>query len=202
MWRSDLLGVGNIWGEVDPGGTKDAEVAVGSGAPPTGWIQKIKKGLFNSNGDSVSFQFTLPDALCTAYPLYFNLTYSITEDTSGASEQLDIILSTLVFAVGGVLIAATGGAQVPVARTPGQANNFEDFAATTFDVSTIVDLSANQPQVMQFGPVDISDYYDGDLVVMRLEMDSEGGATPIPDFEIWSLSVEGVRYTSGKPLQD
>ena len=200
MWRSDLFGVGNIWGEVDPGGAMDSSISVGSGGVPTGWTQKIKKGLLDTNADSVSFQFNLPDALCTAYPLYFNLTYSLDQSTPLAADQVDMILSTLVLSVGGVLIASSLDAKVPVARTPASAEVFTSKAATTFSVATIVGVIAQSPNVMQFGPVDISDYYDGDLLAIRLEMDDDGAQNA--NFTIWSLSVEGVRYTNGKILQD
>jgi len=200
MWRSDLFGVGNVWGEITGGGAKDAEIAVGSGAAPAGWTQKIKKGRFDSDGDSISFQFAIPDGLCTAYPLYFNLTYSLTADTPSAGDEVDLILSTLVFAVGGVLVADPLGTTAPIPRAIVNAEGFEDKAATEFAVSTPLGNYDASPQVIQFGPVDVSNYYDGDLVVMRLEMDDDGSAAP--DFVIWTLSVEGVRFTSGKPLQD
>ena len=200
MWRSDLFGIGNVWGEISGGGAGDANIAVGSGGGATGWTQKIKKGLLNSNGDSISFQFTIPDALCTAYPLYFNLTYSLDASTPAVADQVDMILSTLVLGVGGVLIASSLDVKVPVARTPAAAEVFTSKAATTFPVSTIVGVIAESPNVMQFGPLDISNYYDGDLIAIRLELDDDGSQNA--DITIWALSVEGVRYTNGKILQD
>jgi hypothetical protein len=192
QWRSQLFGVGNVWGEIDGGGTKDATITVGTGGVPTEWGQKIKKGLLNTNGDSLSFQFQIPDGICTAYPLYFDLFYSVDGDpTTG----IDVILSALVLAVGGVDIADSAGAKVPVARAATAAEVFTSKAATAITVTGATGTIAETQQVMRFGPYDISDYYEGDAVVMRIELDDDG--TPGQDMTLWTLAVNGVRFTSG-----
>jgi len=135
QWRSQLFGVGNVWGEVAGGGAADANIAVGTGGAPTGWTQKIKKGLLNSANDTVSFQFALPDGLCTAFPLTFELTYSL---VGGAPITIapSVILSVLMLASGGVLIADSAGGIVPIARLDSAAETFTSKAANPFAVST------------------------------------------------------------------
>jgi len=112
QWRSELFGVGNVWGEVTGGGAKDGDITVGSGGVPTEWNQKIKKGKLDSVGDSISFQFALPDAICTAFPLEFRLSYSL-DGGSPLTVAGEAILSVLVLGAGGVLIADSAGGITP-----------------------------------------------------------------------------------------
>jgi len=197
QWRSQLFGVGNVWGEIDGGGAKDATIAVGSGGIPTGWSQKIKKGKLDSNGDSVSFQFQLPDGLCTAFPLEFSLVYSLVGG-SPVTVAADVILSVLVLGAGGVLIADSAGSITPVARADTAAEAFTSKAATTLTVATGTGAITGRPLGMSFGPYPIADYYEGDSVIIRLELDDDG--TPAQDFIIWALIVSGVRFTTGGRL--
>jgi hypothetical protein len=197
QWVSQLFGVGNVWGEIDGGGTKDATVTVGSGGIPTEWGQKIKKGDLNSNGDSVSFQFQIPDAICTAYPLYFELFYS-TDGGSPITTGPDVILSVLVLGVGGVTIADAGGAIVPVARGVTSAEVFTSKAATAITVTGATGAITDTQQVMRFGPYSIADYYEGDAVIIRLELDDDGA--PAQDLTLWTLATEGVRFSQGGRL--
>ena len=197
QWKSQLFGVGNVWGEIDGGGAKDATIAVGSGGVPTGWDQKIKKGKLNSNGDSISFQFQIPDAICTAYPLYFDLFYSTTGG-SPITTGPDLILSVLVLGVGGVPIADASGAIVPVARGVTSAEALTSKAATAITVTGAIGAITETQQVMRFGPYSIADYYEGDAVILRLEMDDDG--TPNQDVNIWTLATSGVRFAQGGRL--
>jgi hypothetical protein len=51
---------------------------------------------------------------------------------------------------------------------------------------------------MTFGPFDISDYYEGDSIVIRLELDDDG--TPAQDLVIWTFAAVGVEFISGAVL--
>lgn len=197
QWRSQLFGVGNVWGEVTGGGTKDADVPVGSGGVPTGWDQKIKKGLMNGSGDSISFQFQIPDAICTAFPLNFTLNYSL-DGGSPVTVAPSAILSVIVLGVGGVLIADSAGGIVPVPRADTAAETFTSKAATAIAVSTGTGAITDRQLSMAFGPYPINDFYQGDAVVIRLELDSDG--TPAQDLAVWTVSVDGVRFATGGTL--
>ena len=197
QWRSELFGVGNLWGEVTGGGAKDADVPVGLGAAPLGWTSKIKKGELDAAGDSISFQFQLPDGLDTSFPLTFDLTYSL-DGASPVTVAPDVILSVLVLGVGGVRIADSGGAIVPVARAGTAAETFISKAATAVTVATDTGAVTDRPLRMSFGPYPISEYYQGDSVIMRIELDT--GGTPTQDLIIWTLVVSGVRFTVGGVL--
>jgi len=197
QWRNQLYGVGNVWGEVAGGGAADANIAVGSGGVPTGWTQKIKKGLLNGNGDAVSFQFQIPDGICTAFPLSFELVYSLVGG-SPVTVAADVILSVLVLGVGGVDIADSAGGLVPVPRAATAAEAFTSKAATSLTVASDTGAVTDRPLVMSFGPYPIADYYEGDSVIIYLEMDAQG--TPSQDVVLWSLLVNGVLFTTGGRL--
>jgi len=197
QWRSQLFGVGNVWGEVTGGGTKDADIAVGSGGVPTGWNQKIKKGLMNSNGDSISFQLQIPDGICTAFPLNFTLNYSLV-GVSPVTVAPSVVLSVLLLGVGGVLIADSAGGVAPVPRADTAAEAFTSKAATALAVSTGTGAITDRQLSAAFGPYSIQEFYQGDAVVLRLELDSEG--TPAQDLAVWTVSVDGVRFTPGGRL--
>jgi len=197
QWRSQLFGVGNVWGEITGGGAKDAEILVGSGGVPTEWTSKIKKGLLDGVGDSVSFQFQIPDGICTAFPLRFTLIYSLVGG-SPITIAPDVILSALVIGVGGILIADSAGAIIPVERAATAAETFTSKAATAITVATNTGAITDRPLSMEFEPYEISNYYEGDSVIVRIELDADG--TPAQDLVIWSLVVNGVRFTMGGRL--
>jgi len=194
MWRSTLFGVGNVWGEVAGGGAADASIGVGSGGSPTGWTQKVKKGKLNSAGDSVSFQFALPAGLCTAFPLFFTLSYSLDGGTNPGVGG-DVILSVLVLGAGGVLIADSGGAVAPVARAATAAEAYGSKAASFDTVVTDTGPVLDRPLTMTFGPFNIADYYEGDSAVLRLELDTLDDESS--DLIIWTLEAVGVAFTTG-----
>ena len=196
-WRSELFNVGNVWGEIQGGGAKDGDVPVGSGGAPTGWTQRIKKGRMDTNGDAISYQFQIPDGLCTAFPLEFELYYS-TLGGSPITLGPRLILSALAFGGGGVEIADTAGGVVPVARASVSAEAFTSKAATTYTLTGPTGSIVGTQQKLTFGPFSIADYYEGDAVVLRIEMDDDG--TPNQDVVVWSLGIRGVRFTQGRTL--
>jgi hypothetical protein len=196
-WRSELFNVGNVWGEIQGGGAKDGDVPVGSGGAPTGWTQRIKKGRMDTNGDAISYQFQIPDGLCTAFPLEFELYYS-TLGTGPITLGPRMILSAVAFGGGGVEIADAAGGVVPVARASVDAEAFTSKAATTYTLTGPTGAIVGTQQKLTFGPFDIADYYEGDAVVLRIEMSDDG--TPNQDVVVWSLGVRGVRFTQGRTL--
>ena len=45
------------------------------------------------------------------------------------------------------------------------------------------------------GPFDISNYYEGDLVLLRLEMDD--GGVPFTDLALMGMGIRGVQWALG-----
>jgi len=196
QWAAELFGTGNTWGEIAGGGAADANIPVGSGGVPTGWTQKIKKGLLNSPNDAVSFQFQIPD-INTAFPLFFDLTYSLV-GADPITTAADVILSVLTLGVGGVAIADSAGGVVPVARAFTAAEGLTSKPAITQLVSAATGNVVDKQQLMRFGPFDVSNLYQGDAVIIRLELDADG--TPNQDLVLWTLTVSGVGFNSGGTL--
>jgi len=197
QWRSLLYAIGGTYQEVTGGGTKDISVLVGLGAAPLGWSAKLKKGLLDGAGDAVSFQFLLPDGICTAFPLEFALVYSL-DGGSPVTAAADVTFSTLVLGVGGVLIADSAGGITPVARAATAAEAFTSKAGTAITVATDTGAVTDRPLSMSFGPYDISDHYEGDALMCYLELDTQG--LPVQDLLVWTLAVSGVRFTTGGRL--
>jgi hypothetical protein len=195
QWRSELAGIGNVFGTTS--GTANGTLTVGSGGIPTGWTHEVPKGKLNSNGDDVSFQFALPDGICTAFGLSFTLTY-VLEGSSPVTAAADVILSALVLGSGGVLIADAAGGVVPVARAATAAEALTSKAAHTETLSTPTGAIGDRPQTLRWEGVDISAHYSGDQVLVRLELDNDG--TPNQDLVVLSLQIGGVRFTQGRRL--
>ena len=201
LWRSTLLATGNIFGE--SGGVANSSVPVGTGGLPTGWNHIGKNNALNGNGDAIYTQFALPAGICTAYPLRFEILYTVT-GSQPITLAPTMILSVLPQEVSGVLVADPAGGVVPVLR------DFTNTDALTANPGlsqskTLVPAGAtipatydNQIHCVTFDGFDISSYYAQDLIIVRVELDDDG--TPNQDVVVWSVNIEGVAYTDGREL--
>ena len=194
-WRSQLLGVGNAFGPI--GGAGSVNVAVGTGAQPTGWSHRLEGSNLNGIGDAIGYHFQIPDGLCTAFPLTIELFYSLT-GTAPITAAPSVIVSVLVLRTGGVDIADPAGAIVPIPRPETDAETFTSKAATFIAQSTPLGTFQDSPQKLSFGPFDVSDYYTGDQVILAVELDDDG--TPNQDLQAWSLVANAVRFQLGEVL--
>ena len=201
MWRKTLVSAGNIFGET--GGVVDADVSVGSGGIPTGWTHNSKNSQLNQNGDAIYIQFAIPNGLCTAFPLKFFVLYTI-EGSQPVTTAPEAILSVLPVSGSGVLVADKDGGKIPVPRAAADTQLLTAEAATaiTEDLiptgSTVPLTYENQVHKKEFGPYDISDFYEEDLVLVRFELNDDGN--PRQDVNVWAIVVEGVAFSDGKVL--
>lgn len=188
-WRKTIFGAANMWGE--GGGAADYTVTVGSGSSAAGetWNNKNKKGRINNSNDFVNFNFTIPGGICTAFPLKFRLLMSST----GAGD-VDMRMSVLPLQVLNNLIADSSGGIVPVERT--SADTYDANAAQVVDLATFQTVD-DTIQAVTFDGFDISDFYEDDMVSIRVGFDPNGSSR---DVDIWALSIEGVSFTEGKIL--
>lgn len=190
QWRKTLVGSGNIFGE--SGGVVNASISVGSGGLPTGWNQILLNAELNGNGDAIYFQFPLPNGVCTAFPISIKAVYSL--NPVGSSPP-DMICSFLPVEVAGNLVADSGGSKVPTTRAIGDTDTLTANAAQSSSV-TVPNNVANKLSIVDFGGFDVSSYYEDDIMVMRIEMDTGYGG----DVVIWSLIIEGVIFADGKTI--
>jgi hypothetical protein len=186
QWRSTLFGASNMWGE--GGGAQDYTVTVGSGSSAAGetWSNKNKKGRINNSNDFVNFNYIVPGGICTAFPLRFRLLLS-----SVGAGNVDMRMSVLAIETLGNLIADSAGGVVPIARI--SADPYDANAAQVVDLATFATVT-DTIQSVEFTGFDISDFYAGDMLTIRVGFDPGGSAR---DVDIWALSIEGVKFTDG-----
>ena len=193
QWRETLFGAGNMWGEGN--GAADTDVRVSSAL----WVQKNKKSRFNNPNDYLTFQFAIPAGLSTAHPLKFTVLHS-TEAGSNLTEAT-LTLDVLPVAVIGTLVAAPGGSPIPAGRTIADGEDYNANAAQSV-VLTNTPVQEEKISAVTFTPFDISNYYEDDLLIVRLVATNGTGqaisnAHPL---DVWILLVEGVGFTAGKVI--
>ena len=189
MWRQTLFGAGNMWGE--GGGAADYTVTVGNGsiAAGTEWSHKNKKGRINNSNDFVNFNFTIPGGVSTAHTLKLRLLMSST-----GSNNVDMRMSVLPIEILNNLIADPTGGVVPTERI--SAGTYDSDPAQVIDAPTFSTVT-DTIQAVTFDDFDISNYYEDDMLAIRVGFDPGGSST---DVDIWALVIEGVAFTSGKIL--
>jgi len=185
-----LSSTGNVFGE--GGSVGDVAFGVGSGGVPTGWNHNIKNSELNSDGDAIMMQMSLPHGIDTSQPLTVQ---AVVLGTPGGAAAPTLILSVLPQEVVGVLVADPAFGLTPTARTLGNTETITSKVAQTQTESSTV-ISSTKIVRVDFGDFDISDYYEGDAVLIRLEMDDDGGDTV--DAAVLNLEVGGILWTHGE----
>jgi hypothetical protein len=188
QWKATIVGSGLQWSGSGLGNGTEA-VGTGGGA----WTHELDKGLLNSAGDELSMQLLIPDGICTAYPITIRLIYgyhafSLAPTLEGRS---------LVVEREGLLVADTaGGGITPIARTEALTDTVNAVAGL---IQALVPTTTLPAKVftLEYGPLDISDYYAGDMVLFNLEMTADGGGT---DVLVWGIEVSGVAFAPGDVL--
>jgi len=191
-FRQTLLGTGNIFGE--SGGVSSSYVDIGSGGVPTGWYHSMKNNQLNGTGDAIHFQISLPKGICTASPLKIIVVGH--PEQSGSSNNGVMKISALPLEVQGVQVADPSGGIMPVSR---DLSNTETFNAKQAQV-TVYDIplsTNNKLQSFESDDIDISNYYEGDMVAIRIEFDDDGDCK---DYIVWSVEVSGVKWTHGERI--
>jgi len=191
-FRETLLSTGNVFGE--SGGVVDADPTIGSGGLPTEWDHNIKNSLLNNNGDAIYAQFALPKGIDTSMPLFIEYKF---RPTDSDASNVTLIASLLPMEVEGVMEADPTGGTAPVARTLANTAAISANAAET-DTEVIVIGSNEDDRIhsVKFGGFDVSDYYEGDMIAIRIELDDDG--TGNQDIETWTLAISGVKWTHGE----
>jgi hypothetical protein len=91
------------------------------------------------------------------------------------------------------IVADPGDVLVPIERTIATTALTTAVAGTRNSWTGDV-LAVEQVTRYTTAPLDISGFYEGDLVAMRLTMVNDGGGT---DVLIYGLEIEGVQFTDG-----
>jgi hypothetical protein len=184
-----LQNAGNIFGE--SGGVVSGSFSVGTGGVPTGWPHRIKNSIFNTDGDAIYWQFAIPYGTDTSMPLEIHVIYvPIT-----ASTTADFIMSVLPVETVGIEVADPAGGIVPIPRPASSTESRTSKQAQT-NTQTVDVSDSTRFRIMTFGPYDISDYYEGDVVMCRLEGDVLNGSVVV----VTVVEVHGVKWSHGRLL--
>lgn len=192
-YRQVVSSAGNTFGE--SGGVTNTTTPVGSGGIPTGWDHAIKNSTMNGAGDAIYIQASIPRGLCTSCPIKVEVNYTVR--TSGASTDGSLIISVLPVEVTGVMEADPAGGSVPVARTLANTETLTAKQAQTSTRSIQLDTD-NKIICIESDDIDISNYYEGDMIVIRIEYDDTGSGDK--DITIFTIAMSGVIWTPGERI--
>lgn len=192
-FRQTLLAAGNVYSET--GGIANADLPVGSGGIPTGWTHRMNNQQMNGPGDAIYMQFVLPRGIDTSNPL--NVVMYYIPEQAGASTDASVIISVIPIEVQGTLEADPAGGTTPVARTLA---NTETVTANVGQATTVSTPIVDNTKLQQISsdPINISNYYEGDMLFIRIEYDSTGSANK--DIFVTSVETNAVLWAHGERL--
>ncbi len=139
----------------------------------------------------VQYQFTLPRGIDTSMPLSIRMNYSVVNTGSG---NATFIASILPIEVQGVLEADPSGGIFPVARTLANTETIVSKQAQTVTNASVPTAVNNKLQSITFEGFSVANYYEGDMIAVRLEMDNRSGS----QIAIWDLDVLGTLCALGE----
>jgi hypothetical protein len=186
--QSIFLG-GNSFGEVNGVGT--TVVSVGTGASPASWPHQIKNSYLNSNLDAFTHHFKLPVGICTAHPVIFRVTY---QPRNGGVSNANFTMGALPIEVSGVYKADPSGGVSPVIRTLSNTEDTTSKAAQTVVRSVPTEMS-NKLHTVDSDPIDISNYYEGDMLALFGELTDDGANNA--NLLVWGIEVVAVMWALG-----
>jgi len=193
-YRLSLLSAGNVFGET--GGVVSFNTTVGTGADPASWLHEYKNSLLNGDGDAIFIQTTIPQGTDTSFPLQVELYWTV-DFSNGTATDVSLTASILPLEIIGVLEADPAGGKTPVARTAANTEVYTANAAQSVNI-LVSSEDNNKENVTKFGPFDVSDYYENDVLKIRLLMNDDG--VNIANIGVASLSLLGVKWTAGERL--
>jgi len=180
----------NTFGE--SGGVTHSRFSVGTGVIPNAWTHIMKNNRLNVPGDAVYATSLVPEGTCTSCGIRIKVTYLALQ--AGASTNGSMIISFLPVETAGALEANQAGGITSVNRT---LLNTKTIISDSAQVSTVsLDLSSNtQVVTVKSDLFDIADFYEDDILFIRVEYDNNGDAKK--DIAILGLEIEGVQWTLG-----
>jgi len=192
-FKQTILATGNIFGET--GGVTNAYVNIGSGGVPTGWGHMFKNNQLNSNGDAIYMQANLPRGIFTGSPLTIKIMGH--PEQPGFSSNGTMIISVLPIEIQGVLEADPSGGLIPIERTLANTEVLTANVAQTTSVSVPFVVN-NKLITIESDPINISSYYEGDMLAIRVELDDDGNGNK--DFIVWTVEISGIKWTHGERI--
>lgn len=184
-WRGSIQASGNIWSETSLG---NEVYTVGTGAVT--WGHKLDNALLGAVNDALYYQFNVPRGLDTSYPIKLRVYYMNAAGTTGTNT---LVLDLVPLQSTNVLIADPAGGITPILRTLAATTTLTAISGQ--QVSVLCTDSDTQLQSSFFEDFDISDFYEDDVIAVRIQI-----ANASPDITVWGLGIEGVFWSDGKGL--
>ena len=176
--------VGNTWGD-----TGLANPVLGNIGADTTWDHKIMNTRMNGTADAAYNQIAIPAGVCTAYPMNIQISFRC---TAAETAKVDIALVQQT----GVKVNDPAGGKIPTARTTANTTDFSNAAVPITTFSFAVPDTNNSVEVFELSPVDISSFYEGDLILIRVTNTTANGNLDIVDtnlsFVKWTLGERAV----------
>jgi len=201
LYKDSLISAGNIFGE--SGGVVTGLFDVGTPIPSTtGWEHTAKNSELNQSGDAIYMQAILPRGLCTAYPLTIK-PYYILEGSAPINTTPTLITSFITREVSSVKITDPTGGIINTPRTVANTHTLTSNAAVaiTSDLVSGVPTSdySDKAHTLNNISFDIDEYYEGDAIFIRLELDDDG--QPNQNVIIYAVEVEVVKWALGERIR-
>ena len=189
IYKTSVDLVGGQWG-VGTGTLTDLNVTVGSGSTPTDtWSHELRTSKYSADGEAATFTMKIPKGVSTAQKVNVFADY-ILDGANADTTPANMIFSFLPVEVTNVLIADSEGSKIPVPRPLTATTEYNTYPAQVNTIST--DVGSNKVHNINLGKFDISDYYNDDMIFMRLEKDSGVNVdfnlvNFYVDFDMWTL---------------
>ena len=189
-FRVTLSQSGNVFGE--SGGVNAVNFTVGSGTTDQfSWTHAFKNVLLGGSGDAIYTQFQIPFGTDTSLPMGIRVVYRVSNSVVGTGT---VRLGFLPAEVEGVKVADPSGGVLLIPRSLTNTQTFTSNAAQSVDLSANFAVN-NKLQIIEYLDFDISNFYPGDFVFVRIELDDDG--SPNNDIAVVNLELTGHRWKHG-----
>jgi hypothetical protein len=171
----------------------DYTTTVGTGTNPTQtWTHDFPSANFSADNEAATFAMKIPKGVSTAQKVIVHADY-ILDGPNADTNAAGLVFSFLPVEMSNVLVADPDGGKLPTPRTVSATTAFNTYTAQTNSVST--DIGSNKLHSISLGEFDISDYYNDDMILMRLEKDSGTNVdlnlvNLYVDFDKWALGSQ------------
>jgi hypothetical protein len=192
LYQDSVNLIGGQWGQ-GTGTLSDYTTTVGTGTNPTQtWTHDFPSANFSTDNEAATFAMKIPKGVSTAQKVIVHADY-ILDGPNADTNAAGLVFSFLPVEMSNVLVADPDGGKLPTPRTVSATTAFNTYTAQTNSVST--DIGSNKLHSISLGEFDISDYYNDDMILMRLEKDSGTNVdlnlvNLYVDFDKWALGSQ------------
>lgn len=154
------------------------------------YVHTIANVQISSNGEGLYWQTAIVPGICTALPIYVDISYSLDGTTApGFNLYLTPIETS------GTLIGDPTGGLTPIPRPQSLTTPFTGAGSNnpTLLSQTLPFNDTGKLHRVRFGPFDISDFYEGDAIAIFLERNTPTGSNT----NVWGVAVIGYQWTDG-----